>query len=138
MCRLAPVEEGKRHLPPFLNRRRWVKNPMPAEWHIGYGDRLRFVLRPMGFKHTGLFPEQAANWDWFSALIRRAREAEPERQVRVLNLFAYTGGATVAAAAAGAAVVRGCLQGNDCTGEGKRPPLRAFRGTHPLYCGRLQ
>ena len=83
----------------------WVKNTMPAEWHIGYGDRLRFVLRPMGFKHTGLFPEQAANWDWFSLLIRRAREAEPERQVRVLNLFAYTGGATVAAAAAGAAVV---------------------------------
>ena len=83
----------------------WVKNTMPAEWHIGYGDRLRFVLRPMGFKHTGLFPEQAANWDWFSALIRRAREAEPGRQVRVLNLFAYTGGATVAAAAAGAAVV---------------------------------
>ena len=83
----------------------WVKNTMPAEWYIGYGDRLRFILRPMGFKHTGLFPEQAANWDWFSALIRRAREAEPGRQVRVLNLFAYTGGATVAAAAAGAAVV---------------------------------
>ena len=83
----------------------WVKNTMPAEWHIGYGDRLRFILRPMGFKHTGLFPEQAATWDWFSALIRRAREVEPGRQVRVLNLFAYTGGATVAAAAAGAAVV---------------------------------
>lgn len=82
----------------------WVKNTMPAEWHIGYGDRLRFVLRPMGFKHTGLFPEQAANWDWFSALIRRAREAEPGRQVRVLNLFAYTGGATLAAAKAGAKV----------------------------------
>ena len=82
----------------------WVKNTMPAEWHIGYGDRLRFVLRPMGFKHTGLFPEQAANWDWFSALIRRAREAELERQVRVLNLFAYTGGATIACAAAGASV----------------------------------
>ena len=82
----------------------WVKNTMPAEWHIGYGDRLRFILRPMGFKHTGLFPEQAANWDWFSALIRRAREAEPERQVRVLNLFAYTGGATLAAAKAGAKV----------------------------------
>lgn len=82
----------------------WVKNTMPAEWHIGYGDRLRFILRPMGFKHTGLFPEQAANWDWFSALIRRAREAEPGRQVRVLNLFAYTGGATLAAAKAGAKV----------------------------------
>ncbi len=100
------MEEGKRHLPPFLNRRRLVGKEYDArQWHIGYGDRLRFVLRPMGFKHTGLFPEQAANWDWFSLLIRRAREAEPERQVRVLNLFAYTGGATVAAAAAGAAVV---------------------------------
>ena len=55
---------------------------------------------PMGFKHTGLFPEQAANWDWFSALIRKE-----ERPIRVLNLFAYTGGATLAAAAAGASVV---------------------------------
>jgi 23S rRNA (cytosine1962-C5)-methyltransferase len=54
----------------------------------------------MGFKHTGLFPEQAANWDWFSGLIKNAN-----RPVKVLNLFAYTGGATVAAAAAGASVV---------------------------------
>ena len=54
----------------------------------------------MGFKHTGLFPEQAANWDWFSDLIRRAN-----RPIKVLNLFAYTGGATVAAARAGASVV---------------------------------
>ena len=77
---------------------------LPERWTIQHQD-LRFYVRPTGFKHTGLFPEQAANWDWFSSLIRRAREAEPERQVRVLNLFAYTGGATVAAAAAGAAVV---------------------------------
>ena len=78
---------------------RWVKNKMPESWNIGYGD-LGFVLRPMGFKHTGLFPEQAANWDWFSGLIRKA-----DRPIRVLNLFAYTGGATVAAAKAGASVV---------------------------------
>ncbi len=78
---------------------RWVKNNLPESWNISYG-KLRFVLRPMGFKHTGLFPEQAANWDWFSDLIRRAN-----RPVKVLNLFAYTGGATVAAAAAGASVV---------------------------------
>lgn len=77
----------------------WVKNKLPESWRIGYGD-LGFVLRPMGFKHTGLFPEQAANWDWFSQLIRDAG-----RPIRVLNLFAYTGGATVAAAAAGASVV---------------------------------
>ena len=77
----------------------WIKSDLPAEWKIGYGD-LRFVLKPMGFKHTGLFPEQAANWDWFSGLIRSAN-----RPIKVLNLFAYTGGATVAAAAAGASVV---------------------------------
>ncbi len=78
---------------------KWVKNKMPESWNIRYGD-LGFTLRPMGFKHTGLFPEQAANWDWFSDLIRRAN-----RPIKVLNLFAYTGGATVAAASAGASVV---------------------------------
>ncbi|MBQ9086552.1 MAG: class I SAM-dependent methyltransferase [Clostridia bacterium] len=77
----------------------WVKNDLPEQWSIGYGN-LKFVLKPMGFKHTGLFPEQAANWDWFSGLIARAG-----RPIKVLNLFAYTGGATVAAAAAGASVV---------------------------------
>ncbi|MBR4295924.1 MAG: class I SAM-dependent methyltransferase [Clostridia bacterium] len=76
----------------------WVKNKMGDQWNIKYGD-LTFVLRPMGFKHTGLFPEQAANWDWFSDLIKKA-----ERPIKVLNLFAYTGGATVAAAKAGASV----------------------------------
>lgn len=77
----------------------WVKNKLPEQWQISYG-KLHFLLRPMGFKHTGLFPEQAANWDWFSGLIKNAG-----RPIRVLNLFAYTGGATVAAAAAGAQVV---------------------------------
>ena len=77
----------------------WVKNQLPESWTIRYGE-LGFLLRPMGFKHTGLFPEQAANWDWFSSLIRKE-----ERPIRVLNLFAYTGGATLAAAAAGASVV---------------------------------
>ena len=77
----------------------WVKNKLPESWTINYGN-LGFLLRPMGFKHTGLFPEQAANWDWFSGLIKNAK-----RPIKVLNLFAYTGGATMAAAAAGAAVV---------------------------------
>lgn len=77
----------------------WVKNRLPESWTVSFGE-LRFLLRPMGFKHTGLFPEQAANWEWFSDLIRHAG-----RPIRVLNLFAYTGGATVAAAAAGASVV---------------------------------
>lgn len=77
----------------------WTRNRLPDRWEIGYG-KIRFVLKPMGFKHTGLFPEQAANWDWFSEKIAGAG-----RKIRVLNLFAYTGGATVAAAAAGASVV---------------------------------
>ena len=77
----------------------WVKHKMPETWDISYGD-LKFRLKPMGFKHTGLFPEQATNWDWFSSLIKNAN-----RPIKVLNLFAYTGGATVAAAKAGAAVV---------------------------------
>ena len=76
----------------------WGENHLPESWVIRYGD-LQFRVRPMGFKHTGLFPEQAANWDWFSDLIRRAG-----RPIKVLNLFAYTGGATVAAAKAGASV----------------------------------
>ncbi len=76
----------------------WRVNKLPKEWNISYRD-LRFVIRPMGFKHTGLFPEQAANWDWFSKLIK-----ESAGPIKVLNLFAYTGGATIAAAAAGASV----------------------------------
>lgn len=77
----------------------WTQSRMPELWSISYGS-LRFTLRPMGFKHTGLFPEQAVNWDWFSGLI-----ASAGRKIKVLNLFAYTGGATLAAAAAGASVV---------------------------------
>ncbi len=74
-------------------------NKMPERWTIGYGG-LTFNIKPMGFKHTGLFPEQAVNWDWFSELIKSAG-----RPIRILNLFAYTGGATVAALKAGAEVV---------------------------------
>ena len=77
----------------------WSRNRLPESWNISYGD-LTFKLKPMGFKHTGLFPEQAANWDWISELIKRRGG-----RVRVLNMFAYTGGATVAAASAGASVV---------------------------------
>ena len=77
----------------------WVKSKMPEQWTVSYGE-LTFRIKPMGFKHTGLFPEQAANWDWFSGLIKNA-----DRPIKVLNLFAYTGGATMAAAKAGAQVV---------------------------------
>ncbi len=71
---------------------------LPEKWEIDYKN-LRFWVRPTGFKHTGLFPEQAVNWDWMGGLIRKAG-----RPIRVLNLFGYTGGATVACAAAGAHV----------------------------------
>lgn len=76
----------------------WEFFSLPQQWSIHYNE-LTFQLKPFSFKHTGLFPEQAANWDWFSELIKNAN-----RPVKVLNLFAYTGGATLAAAAAGASV----------------------------------
>lgn len=76
----------------------WEFHSLPEEWTISYNS-LTFHLKPFSFKHTGLFPEQAANWDWFSKLIR-----ESGREIKVLNLFAYTGGATVSATAAGASV----------------------------------
>lgn len=76
----------------------WEFENLPEEWSINYKD-LTFNLKPFSFKHTGLFPEQATNWDWFSSLIKEAN-----RPIKVLNLFAYTGGATVSAAKAGASV----------------------------------
>jgi len=91
----------------------WEFFDLPEQWSVQYSPRLpkethgssrhssilTFNLKPFSFKHTGLFPEQATNWDWFGAKIRKAG-----RPIKVLNLFAYTGGATLAAAAAGAAV----------------------------------
>ncbi|MCM1308785.1 MAG: class I SAM-dependent methyltransferase [Butyrivibrio sp.] len=76
----------------------WEFFSLPKQWQISYGA-LTFNLKPFSFKHTGLFPEQAVNWDWITDKIKGAA-----RPVRVLNLFAYTGGATLAAAAAGASV----------------------------------
>ncbi len=76
----------------------WSENTLPEKWRISYGP-LTFRIHPTGFKHTGLFPEQATNWDFMMELIGNAG-----RPIKVLNLFAYTGGATVAAAYAGASV----------------------------------
>lgn len=76
----------------------WEFFDLPQQWTIQY-KTLTFNLKPFSFKHTGLFPEQATNWDWFSEKIKAA-----DRPIKVLNLFAYTGGATLAAAAAGASV----------------------------------
>ncbi len=104
---------------------RWtMQKQLPRQWSIGYRD-LRFHIEPTGFKHTGLFPEQAVNWDWMRALVRDAG-----RRVRVLNLFAYTGGATVALAAAGAEVchvdaakrmVTRARENDQLSGLGERP-----------------
>ena len=76
----------------------WNTKKLPEKWQIRYKE-LTFQVKPMNFKHTGIFPEQAVNWDWAMGLIRGAG-----RPIQVLNLFAYTGGATLACAAAGASV----------------------------------
>ena len=76
------------------------KTKLPEKWTVSYGN-LKFNIKPMGFKHTGLFPEQATNWDYVADRIKKSGR----KDIKVLNLFAYTGGATVAAAAAGAAEV---------------------------------
>ena len=85
----------------------WEFFDLPKQWQIHYDlgtcGRLTFNLKPFSFKHTGLFPEQAANWDWFSKLIQK-EAAKRADKIKVLNLFAYTGGATIAAAKAGAHV----------------------------------
>ena len=73
-----------------------VRKALPEKWTVSYKN-LKFYIKPMGFKHTGLFPEQAVNWDFVAEKIKTA-----DRPLKVLNLFAYTGGATIAAAAAGA------------------------------------
>ena len=74
------------------------KKQVPKAWQIKYNN-LTFNIKPMGFKHTGLFPEQAVNWDWMINKIKTSK-----REIKVLNLFAYTGGATVACLSAGASV----------------------------------
>ena len=88
----------------------WVKKELPQRWTLGYKG-LTLNIKPMNFKHTGVFPEQAANWDFAMERIRSAG-----RPIRVLNLFAYTGAASVACAAAGAAVCH--------VGAGERGLLR--------------
>ena len=74
------------------------KKRLPESWQVKYKN-LTFNIKPMGFKHTGLFPEQAVNWDWMINKIQQSK-----RNIKVLNLFAYTGGATVACLSAGASV----------------------------------
>ena len=97
------TERGWKHMNGHYHRSKkgggeWEFFSLPEQWQIHYKE-LTFNLKPFSFKHTGLFPEQATNWDWFSEKIRNAG-----RPIKVLNLFAYTGGATVACASAGAEV----------------------------------
>ena len=104
-------EKGWKHMNGHYHRSSkgggdWEFFNLPEEWTIHYSlpinKELTFHLKPFSFKHTGLFPEQATNWNWFSQLIHS--EVKKGRPVKVLNLFAYTGGATLAAAASGASV----------------------------------
>lgn len=106
---------------------RWeFRRPLPEHWEIRYDSlKLVFKIRPTSFKHTGLFPEQAVNWEWLSAKIRGAG-----RPISVLNLFGYTGAATCAAAAAGASVchvdaaegmVKWCKENAALSGLGEAP-----------------
>ncbi|MDE7380049.1 MAG: class I SAM-dependent methyltransferase [Clostridia bacterium] len=81
-----------------------VRKAFPQSWNVSYKD-LTFSVKPMGFKHTGLFPEQAVNWDKMRSLIEGAKAQNSDKPIKVLNLFAYTGGATVACAKSGAEVV---------------------------------
>ena len=80
------------------------RRSLPESWRVNYRD-LSFIVRPTGFKHTGLFPEQAVNWDYMRSVVRRFKAEHPGEPFRALNLFAYTGGATCALAAEGAEVV---------------------------------
>ncbi len=89
------MAEARRPVPARLHRRgQWVKKELPQRWTLGYKG-LTLNIKPMNFKHTGVFPEQAANWDFAMERIRSAG-----RPIQVLNLFAYTGAASVACAAA--------------------------------------
>lgn len=105
-----PMDENKERLHAVYKRSStgggsWDRlRPMPNSWKITYdslGKDLQFIIEPTSFKHTGLFPEQAANWDWFGNIIENARK-EGKKDIKILNLFAYTGGATCAAACHGA------------------------------------
>ena len=81
-----------------------LKKDLPARWEISFAD-LKFWIKPTAFKHVGLFPEQASNWDWMREKISQCKSKNPAADIEVLNLFAYTGGATIACAQVGAKVV---------------------------------
>lgn len=87
------------------DKKGWKKKneSMQNEWHISFDD-IKFNIKPTAFKHTGVFPEQEPNWNWTKQVIKAQKAKEPERPIKILNLFGYTGGATLAALSAGAEV----------------------------------
>ena len=107
----------------------WEFFHLPEQWEINYKD-LTFRLKPFSFKHTGLFPEQATNWDWFGDLIRRAN-----RPIKVLNLFAYTGGATLSGRSRRKRHTCRCIQRHGQLGKRERCRVRPFGQADPLACG---
>ena len=112
-----------------------ILKPFPPEWNISYEKLgLTFKIKPMGFKHTGLFPEQAVNWETMHELISRRKAAG--KDVKVLNLFAYTGGATVACAKAGASVTHVDAAKGMVERAGENAPFR-HRNGRAVYRGRL-
>lgn len=86
------------------NKTKWINNKKAVpSWNINYGG-LTFAIKPTSFKHIGLFPEQILNWKWIEEKIKKSKEIKPDKEINVLNLFAYTGGATLASLKAGASV----------------------------------
>lgn len=87
---------------------KWEFIDLPKSWDMSYdldkNTKIRFYLKPFSFKHVGVFPEQASNWKWFSKIIKDAKIKNPKREIKVLNLFAYTGLATISASLSGAKV----------------------------------
>jgi 23S rRNA (cytosine1962-C5)-methyltransferase len=101
----AEWEKSDGHFTREERRGEWeLKSNVPQRWQIEFGN-LKFWIKPTAFKHTGIFPEQQPNWDWTREIISQTKKNEPTRELEILNLFGYTGGASLACAQAGAKVV---------------------------------
>ena len=110
----------------------WQIFHLPASWQIHYDD-LTFQVKPMNFKHTGLFPEQAANWDFIRQMVASRVAYQP---CNVLNLFAYTWGGNLGRCRRWRICLPcRCLQRHGGLGQGKRQAFRFGRSAHPLHCG---
>ena len=111
-----------------------IKNSVPKSWNIRYSPlELVFEVTPMGFKHMGIFPEQAANWRFMHDIIKNAKKLNPERDINILNLFSYTGGATLACARAGAGVCHVDAQKNIISMAKKNAELSSLSNANIRY-----